>query len=80
MNHSKFENYLTKIFPGPGHRLGGETSSSSGVRAQTRPGPSSSSAAPTTSTSQPRSDDPEEIRRRRMAFLDKLQKSPPSNQ
>jgi len=66
---------------GPGHRLGGETSSSSGVRAQTRPGPSSSSsAAPATSTSQPRSDDPEEIRRRRMAFLDKLQKSPPSNQ
>ena len=27
---------------------------------------------------QPRADDPEEIRRRRMAFLDKLQKSPPS--
>ena len=72
---------LTKIFPGPGHRLGGETSTSSGVRAQTRPGPSSSSsAAPATSTSQPRSDDPEEIRRRRMAFLDKLQKSPSSNQ
>jgi len=51
---------------GPGHKLGGITSTrNSGL-------PRSSSS------NQSRTDDPEEIRRRRMAFLDKLQKSPPS--
>jgi len=58
---------------GPGHRLGGEAASRGGRGSApaSRPGTSSSAA-------QPRTDDPEEIRRRRMAFLDKLQKSPPS--
>jgi len=51
---------------GPGHKLGGSDTS----RGRGRPG---SGAAPPT-------DDPQEIRRRRMAFLDKLQKSPPAEQ
>jgi len=54
---------------GPGHKLGGAGSSSTG-RGRTRPG----------SAAQPPTDDPQEIRRRRMAFLDKLQKSPPAEQ
>jgi len=52
---------------GPGHKLG---DGSSTARGRTRPG----------SASQPPTDDPQEIRRRRMAFLDKLQKSPPADQ
>jgi len=52
---------------GPGHKLGdGNTT----ARSRTRPG----------SAAQPPTDDPQEIRRRRMAFLDKLQKSPPTDQ
>merc|ERR1711973_573606 len=60
---------------GRGHKLGGAGSSggSSVSRAGTRPGPSGASGG---GQGQPKTDDPEEIRRRRMAFLDKLQKSP----
>jgi len=58
---------------GPGHKLGGAGSSSVN-RTGVRPGPSA--AASGASQVQPKTDDPEEIRRRRMAFLDKLQKSP----
>merc|ERR1712198_329175 len=64
---------------GPGHKLGGAGSSgdSSVSRAGTRPGPSgSASGASGGGQGQPKTEDPEEIRRRRMAFLDKLQKSP----
>merc|ERR1711862_45337 len=52
---------------GPGHKLG---DGSTTARGRTRPG----------SATQPPTDDPQEIRRRRMAFLDKLQKSPPADQ
>lgn len=66
---------------GPGHRLGGPSSTSStaapsGGRAAARPGASGAASG----SGQPRAEDPEEIRRRRMAFLDKLQKSPPGGQ
>jgi len=54
---------------GPGHKLGGAGGTT--ARGRARPG---SSAQP------PPTDDPQEIRRRRMAFLDKLQKSPPADQ
>ena len=67
------------LFSGPGHKLGGAGSSggSSVSRAGTRPGPSgSASGASGGGQGQPKTEDPEEIRRRRMAFLDKLQKSP----
>jgi len=61
---------------GPGHRLGGPSFSAapSGGRAAARPGASGAASGQT------KTEDPEEIRRRRMAFLDKLQKSPPSGQ
>ena len=64
------------FFSGPGHKLGGAGSSggSSVSRAGARPGPSGSASGG--SGGQPKTEDPEEIRRRRMAFLDKLQKSP----
>merc|ERR1712025_17893 len=52
---------------GPGHKLGDGSSTG---RGRVRPG----------SAAQPPTDDPQEIRRRRMAFLDKLQKSPPADQ
>jgi len=55
---------------GPGHKLGGSGGTSATARGRARPG----------SAAQPPTDDPQEIRRRRMAFLDKLQKSPPADQ
>jgi len=55
---------------GPGHKLGGSGGTSATASGRARPG----------SAAQPPTDDPQEIRRRRMAFLDKLQKSPPADQ
>ena len=70
---------LFDFVSGPGHKLGGAGSSggSSVSRAGARPGPSgSASGGSGGGQGQPKTEDPEEIRRRRMAFLDKLQKSP----
>jgi len=55
---------------GPGHKLGGTGATTARGRASVRPG----------SATVPPTDDPQEIRRRRMAFLDNLQKSPPAEQ
>ena len=55
---------------GPGHKLGGTGATTARGRASARPG----------SATVPPTDDPQEIRRRRMAFLDNLQKSPPAEQ
>ena len=51
---------------GPGHKLGGSGATSRRGKSGSNP--------------QAPSDDPQEIRRRRLAFLDKLQKNPPANE
>jgi len=51
---------------GPGHKLGGSGTSNRRGKSGSNP--------------QAPSDDPQEIRRRRLAFLDKLQKNPPANE
>jgi len=53
---------------GAGHTLGGGSTSQGGRFVRTRPG------------NEPPSEDPAEIRRRRLAFLDNLQKSPPKEE
>ena len=66
------------VVSGPGHRLGSEASPSTAAAGSRGASAAAPGAARSGSGQQPRSEDPEEIRRRRMAFLDKLQKSPPS--
>ena len=70
--------YYIFVVSGPGHRLGSEASPSTAAAGSRGASATVPGAARSGPGQQPRSEDPEEIRRRRMAFLDKLQKSPPS--